>query len=332
MFPTQRIERTFLALSLVAAALTLIVVVLGAFVRLSDAGLGCPDWPGCYGHLLPPGADPQVDLAKAWKEMVHRYAASSLGLVILVLAALAWRNRRAPGQPVRLPLLLVPLVMIQGALGIWTVTLLLKPLVVTLHLIGGLAILGILTLMLLRQTGWLAPKAPAGLALRRAGLAAMVLLGVQIALGGWVSANYAAVACPDLPTCQGAWWPQADFGEGFVLWRGLGIDYEGGVLDHPARVAVHLAHRGGALVVTLALLALALAAFREGQRRGVREWRLLACALVAALAFQLGVATAMVLLAFPLGLATAHNLGAALLLMATTALLHGLHGHDRVRS
>ncbi len=340
----ERIDRAFLTLTAIAVALTLTVVVLGAFVRLSDAGLGCPDWPGCYGHLTPPSAEHQVAAAnaahpgrpveapKAWKEMVHRYAASTLGLIIVVLAAIAWRRRLEHRQPVRLPLLLVPVVMLQGALGMWTVTLLLKPLVVTLHLVGGMAILALLALSWLRMSGWMATNARAPTPLLRLALAAYVLLCLQIALGGWVSANYAAVACPDLPTCQGAWWPAADFGEGFVLWRGLGIDYEGGVLDHPARVAIHLVHRLGALLVTLALLALVVGAWRAGVQAGLRQWRVLAGLTAAALALQLAIATAMVQEAFPLGLATAHNLGAALLLLATTALLHGLHGRDSVRS
>jgi len=340
----ERIDRAFLLLTALAVVLTLVVVGLGAFVRLSDAGLGCPDWPGCYGHLAPPSADEHIAAAnaahpgrpveapKAWKEMVHRYAASTLGLIIVLLAAIAWRRRQEHRQPVRLPLVLVPVVLLQGALGMWTVTLLLKPLVVTLHLVGGMAILALLTLSWLRMSGWMATSVRAPVALLRLAVAAMILLCVQIALGGWVSANYAAVACPDLPTCQGAWWPAADFGEGFVLWRGLGIDYEGGVLDHPARVAIHLAHRVGALVVTLALVALALRAWREGVRQQQRPWRVLAGWMAAALALQLAIAIGMVLEAFPLGLATAHNLGAALLLMATTALLHGLHGRDAVRS
>jgi cytochrome c oxidase assembly protein subunit 15 len=340
----DRIERAFLALTAIATALTLVVVVLGAFVRLSDAGLGCPDWPGCYGHLTPPSAEHHVEAAnaayperpveapKAWKEMVHRYAASTLGFLILVLAAIAWRRRHAPNQPVRLPLMLVPLVMLQGALGMWTVTLLLKPLVVTLHLFFGMTILSWLWLLVLRQTGWLAPAQQASLGLRRFATFAFALLCVQLVLGAWTSTNYAAVACPDLPTCQGEWWPAADFREGFVLWRGLGIDYEGGVLDHPARVAIHLVHRAMAVVLTLALLGVAWRTWVEGTRAGLRQWRTLAVLTVAALLLQLAIATGMVLQAFPLALATAHNLGAALLLMAGTALLHGLHGHDRVRS
>jgi cytochrome c oxidase assembly protein subunit 15 len=325
-------ERVFLWTTLVAGALTLVVVVLGAYVRLSDAGLGCPDWPGCYGHVAPPAHIEGVEAAKAWKEMVHRYAASTLGLLILVLASIAWWRRQEVGQPVRLPLLLVPLVLLQGALGMWTVTLLLKPLVVTLHLFGGMTILSLLCLMALRQTGWLAPKLAAPRRLRGLGHLALVLLAMQLVLGAWVSSNYAAVACPDLPTCQGAWWPEADFGEGFVLWRGLGIDYEGGVLDHPARVAIHLVHRLGAVVVAAVLGLLAIWTWREGRRAAVREWRVTGALLLGALAFQLGVAVLMVEFAFPLPLATAHNLGAALLLLALTVNNSSLHGHDRVRS
>ena len=326
------LERAFLWTTLVAGALTLVVVVLGAYVRLSDAGLGCPDWPGCYGQLAPPAHIEGVEAAKAWKEMVHRYAASTLGLLILVLAAIAWRRRQEAGQPVRLPLLLVPLVLLQGALGMWTVTLLLKPLVVTLHLLGGMAILSLLYLIALRQSGWLAPKQAAPRGLRRLGDVAAGLLILQLALGAWVSSNYATVACPDLPTCQGAWWPEADFGEAFVLWRGLGIDYEGGVLDHPARVAIHLVHRVGAVLVTLVLGLLVFGAWREGRRSGVREWRVAAALVFGALALQLLVAVLMVRYAFPLPLATAHNAGAALLLLALTTLKSSLHGRDRVRS
>lgn len=328
----EDLERAFLWTTLVAVALTLVVVVLGAYVRLSDAGLGCPDWPGCYGHITPPAHVEGVEAAKAWKEMIHRYAASTLGLLILVLAAIAWWRRHEAGQPVRLPLLLVPLVMMQGALGMWTVTLLLKPLVVTLHLLGGMAILSLLCLIALRQTGWLAPKGAAPRGLRRLGDVAAGLLVLQLLLGAWVSSNYAAVACPDLPTCQGAWWPDADYGEAFVLWRGLGIDYEGGVLDHPARVAIHFVHRIGAVVLSAVLLWLVVGAWREGRRAAVPQWRAAAGLVLGALALQLLIAALMVREAFPLPLATAHNAGAALLVLALTVLKSSLHGHDRVRS
>ena len=255
--------------------LALVVVVLGAWVRLSAAGLGCPDWPGCYGHLTVDQAAQNVDAIneafphrpfeyhKAIKEMLHRYVASSLGLLIMVLAGLAIANRTDPNQPVGLPIALVALVIFQGLLGMWTVTLLLKPLIVVLHLLGGLTTLGLL--------GWLAidperrarPKDEAGL--RKLALAGLAMLTLQIALGGWTSSNYAALACPDFPTCQNVAWPHMDVKDAFVLWRGLGIDYEGGVLDHPARVAIHFFHRLGAIATALILGFLSL----YGDRKSV---------------------------------------------------------------
>ncbi|MBT8446955.1 MAG: COX15/CtaA family protein, partial [Gammaproteobacteria bacterium] len=228
---------------LVSACLVLAftVIVFGAYVRLTDAGLGCPDWPGCYGLLTVPeeagelaaaAADYErpVEGGKAWREMIHRYLASTLGLAILLLAGVTWRHRREARAPLAVVLALVPLVMFQGALGMWTVTLLLKPLVVTAHLLGGLTILALLWLALLKLRA--APAgSPGASALAPWALAALAVVCVQIALGGWTSTNYAALACTDFPTCHGRWWPDMDFREAFVLWRGLGVDYEYGVLD-----------------------------------------------------------------------------------------------------
>lgn len=307
--------------------LTLVVVVLGAWVRLSAAGLGCPDWPGCYGHLTVEQAAQNVDAIneafphrpfeyhKAIKEMLHRYVASGLGLLILVLAALAIANRTDPNQPVGLPIALVGLVIFQGLLGMWTVTLLLKPLIVVLHLLGGLSTLAVL--------GWLAidpekrarPKDETGL--RRLALAGLAVLVLQIALGGWTSSNYAALACPDFPTCQNVAWPHMDVKDAFVLWRGLGIDYEGGVLDHPARVAIHFAHRLGAIATALILGFLSLWAWRKGRNTSVRvAGALIGVVLIA----QLVLGPLMVIRALPLLLATAHNGVAALLLLSVVRL------------
>ena len=313
------------------AALCAIVVVVGAWVRLTDAGLGCPDWPGCYGHVHPAAVGERVldanaayparpfNYQKALHEMVHRYIATALGLVIIALALLSWRNRRDPQQPRVLPWLLVGVVCAQGALGAFTVTLLLKPLVVTLHLAGGLTTLALLWWLSLtpERRDVKAAERP----VRRLAVVAAIALGLQLLLGGWTSANYAAVACPDFPTCQGSWWPQKDFREAFVLWRGLGIDYEGGVLEHPARTAIHYTHRIGAVVVALALLALALAAWRRAQTRAVR---LAAAALAAALVLQWLIGMNLIWQGFPLWLGTAHNAGAALLLLATLALVRCL--------
>jgi heme a synthase len=307
---------------------TLSVVVLGAYVRLSDAGLGCPDWPGCYGHLVLPGdSDVQaaaaakfperpLEAGKAWREMIHRYLATSLGCIILLVAATAWLNRRDTAQPVRLPLLLLGVVIFQGLLGMWTVTLLLKPLIVMAHLLGGLTTLGLLTWLWLDHrrrppTPGRAPPLVAG--------ALLVLVG-QIALGGWVSSNYAALACPDVPQCQGQWWPeQADFGEGFVLWRGLGVNYEFGVLDAPSRVAIHFTHRLGAVLAFMVLLGVAL--YTRWHSRDPRV-RGAATLVLLAVSAQVLIGVGIVWFGLPLALAASHNAVAAVLLMATINLLH----------
>jgi cytochrome c oxidase assembly protein subunit 15 len=251
--------------------------------------------------------------------MVHRYFASTLGLVIVVLALLAYRNRRDRTQPLRLPIALVLLVVFQGLLGMWTVTLLLKPLIVTAHLVGGLTTMSLLWWMSLHPTRTTRPAAERGL--RKLAIFAFVVLALQILLGGWVSTNYAAFACPDFPTCQNSFWPGMDFKDAFVLWRGLGIDYEGGVLDHPARVAIHVVHRLGAIVAALVLGFTAIRAMRTAKSRGVR---MAGMALAVVLVAQLILGPTMVLKTFPLPLATAHNAVAALLLLAMVALIRFL--------
>jgi cytochrome c oxidase assembly protein subunit 15 len=322
---------TFRKLCLLGTVLALCVVVLGAYVRLNHAGLGCPDWPGCYGHFTAGAAaenhavvnaafpDRPVEYHKALKEMLHRYLASTLGFAILVIAAVAWRNRHDRQQPTGLPYALVGLVIFQGLLGMWTVTLLLKPLIVSAHLVGGLTTLALLWWLSLTTTRRSRPAAEGSL--RGWAVLALVVLALQIMLGGWVSTNYAAVACPDFPTCQRSFWPEMDFRDAFVLWRGLGIDYEGGVLDHPARVAIHFTHRLGAILTALVLGFVAWKALRTGQSRGVR---VAGGTLGAVLLLQLVLGPVMVLETFPLPLATAHNAVAALLLLALVALLRFL--------
>jgi cytochrome c oxidase assembly protein subunit 15 len=341
--------RLFRRLALAGVVLAFGVVVLGAWVRLSAAGLGCPDWPGCYGHLSVDDAARNVDAIneafphrpfeyhKAIKEMVHRYFASSLGLLILVLAGLAIANRRDPQQPLILPIVLVGLVILQGLLGMWTVTLLLKPLIVVLHLLGGLATLSLLAWLALPKAAP-APSLPRSAGegregarastLRRIAVAALVVLALQIALGGWTSSNYAALACPDFPTCQNSYWPHMDVKDAFILWRGLGIDYEGGVLDHPARVAIHFVHRIGAIVAALMLGFASIAAMRLGP---TREVRIAGAVLGAVLVCQLILGPVMVIRALPLALATAHNAVAALLLLAVVALNRSLVGRASAR-
>ncbi len=318
---------TFRWLVRLTALLALCVVLLGAYVRLNDAGLGCPDWPGCYGRLVAPEHPAEVappyqgqvpEPHKAWKEMVHRYFAGTLGLLILLLAILAWRRRRVPGQPVVLPLLLVALVVFQALLGMWTVTLQLKPVVVMAHLLGGMTTLAGLWWLVLRSIRWRAGQPRESWAWRVFVLLGLLLVVAQIALGGWTSANYAALACPDFPTCQGGWWPHMDFREAFVLWRGTGINYEFGVLDNPARTAIHMTHRLGALTVALYVGLLAFFLLRVANAARVRR----AAALVALLlGAQLSLGISNVVFHLPLAVAVAHNGGAALLLLALLTTL-----------
>ncbi|HXY76490.1 MAG TPA: COX15/CtaA family protein [Steroidobacteraceae bacterium] len=327
-------------LAVAGVLLCFAVVVLGAYVRLSAAGLGCPDWPGCYGHLTPPqavhdgGTTPLVP-GKAWREMSHRYAVGLLGFVIIAISALALSARRSSFVSVPFAIALLLTVIFQAILGMLTVTWQLNPLVVTLHLIFGMTTLGLLWWLVLSMptSSWdaAAIRGP-GRSMRggaaspitnayRLTLLALAALAVQIALGGWTSSNYAALACPDLPTCQHSFWPAADYRHAFVFWRGLGVNYEGGVLDNPARVAIHFTHRLGALVATAAL---SLAALFVLQRHGLSAARPRALFVLGALLLQLLIGIFMVARGFPLWLATTHTAGAALLLMATLALLRSL--------
>ncbi|MEO8062454.1 MAG: COX15/CtaA family protein [Pseudomonadota bacterium] len=318
-------------LALIGALLCFGVVVLGGYTRLSNSGLGCPDWPGCFGHLTPTGSAEHyatdADVRKAWVEMTHRYFAGTLGLIVLAIAVLSIVARRARGVRVWFALTLLVLIVFQALLGMLTVTWLLKPLIVTGHLVGGLTTFAMLLWLYLSMraqsravdgTTVLAGNRLVefgGRARLWAGLA-LAALAIQVFLGGWTSSNYAALACPDLPRCQNQWIPAANYQDAFVLWRGLGINYAGGVLDHPARVAIHFLHRVGAAVATILLLLAAFAAL-AGLGRAPR-WA--AVAVIGALALQVSIGVFMVLRAFPLELAAAHNAGAALLVGATVLL------------
>jgi heme a synthase len=349
--------KLFRHFNLASLVLCFIVIVFGAYVRLSDAGLGCPDWPGCYGHLTIPQAEHEVvraeqafperpvEAPKAWKEMIHRYLASTLGFMILVMAAWS-RLSRDERMPKGLPVALLALVIFQGILGMWTVTWQLKPLAVCAHLLGGMSLAALLFWQWLAVGTRLAepePGMPSRLArnerqawaqmqeasnppatapgwLRGFAALGLIVLAVQIFLGGWTSSNYAALACPDLPTCHGQWWPDTDVKEAFTLWRGLGINYEYGVLDSRARVTIHLFHRVGAVVTTvvLGLLALCLLRWRAPVLRRHGQ------VLLAALGLQVVIGISVVAFQLPLWLADAHNAGAALLLLAVVAVNYAL--------
>lgn len=380
MTRSPRVHRHFHRIAWLAVALAFGVIVFGAFVRLSNAGLSCPDWPTCYGRAAwPTAAIDAVDHAatairpvephKAWREQLHRHLAAALGLLVLVLtllqartrrfgmawvlgaaaligagiplyihgqhtaafalaatgeallllAALRWSERgagthHAPGLA-RIAALTLMVIVFQALLGMWTVTWLLKPVVVMAHLLGGL-----LTFSLLAWMAWRASDAPIRLADARSvgrwAWLALAVLCAQIALGGWVSANYAALACAtDFPKCVGQWWPPHDFREGFVLWRGIGVDYEGGVLDGASRIAIQLAHRMMAVVAGLTLLAFGARLLRTP---GMRGWGALLALLTVS---QIALGIANVKLALPLPVAVLHNAGAALLLFVLVTLL-----------
>ena len=305
---------------------TLLVVVVGAFVRLTDAGLGCPDWPGCYGKPTPlhaatdiakavaeqGGTHGPVSIQKAWHEMFHRYLAGTLGLLILGIAVAAWVKRKKLAQSPWLASALLLLVIFQAALGMWTVTMLLKPVIVTLHLLGGMATLALLTWLAMRQVR-IAPPATDATPLRPWALLGLVLLVAQIALGGWVSTNYAALACIDLPTCHGEWVPKMDFQHGFQLLRELGHTAAGDKLSYDALTAIHWTHRVGAVVVTVYLTWLAWRAAASGLLT-------LAVVISVLLAAQVSLGIGNILTGLKLAVAVAHNAGAALLLMALVVL------------
>ncbi len=312
MIEARRRTRSLVAIAVGFAA---VVVVLGAYTRLVDAGLGCPDWPGCYGMILVPETaaeiaraeaafpDAPVEADKAWPEMIHRYAAASLGLVVLVLAVVAVRER----LPWKLPVALLALVIVQGAFGAWTVTLKLWPQVVTTHLLGGFATLALLWVwwLLLRGPSWQAEQSLRGLS-----MTTLVVVVIQVALGGWLTANYAALACPDFPTCHGVWIPDMDFAAGFDIFQGVGPNYLGGLMSSDARVAIHVVHRVGAVAV---LLVAGWLAFRLGRRP-------LAWVLGGVLAVQLALGIANVIFALPLAVAVLHNAGAAALLLVVVTV------------
>ena len=318
--------------------LALCVVVFGAYVRLSDAGLGCPDWPGCYGYFGPPTSvnelsdvskmfpDQPVDAKKAWTEMVHRYLATALGFLIFILFCLSIRNKLSQ-QPTptadnktKLAAVLFLLVVFQGLLGMWTVTLKVHPMIVLAHLAGGMSTLALLFYFYKKLTPSNLPVVKTK-KISVALLLGFFLLIIQIMLGGWTSSNYAALGCPDLPFCYGQLWPDnMDFSMAFWYWQSFGINYEGGLLPPPAKTAIHFTHRIGAVITLLVLSALGAQYLRNSSR----NIRAAAWYFLVALITQFVLGIIMVWSSINIVLATMHNGFAALLLLSFVNLLYAL--------
>ncbi|PJE79584.1 Heme A synthase [invertebrate metagenome] len=325
-------------LAVFATFLAFFVVGLGAYTRLTHAGLGCPDWPGCYGFLTVPEStqslqlaqarypDAPVETEKGWIEMAHRYAAGLLILVVLALLFQCIRHRKTTGQPLFHPLLIFVLILFQAIFGMWTVTLKLWPQIVTTHLLGGFSLLCLLFLLSLRLAGFnpVLKKVSYLPQLRTVTTVSLLVVFLQIMLGGWTSANYAALACPDFPQCQNQWWPDTDFSEGFSLSQSPGPNYQGGILASDARTAIHMAHRIGAAIV---LLFLAILIFLLMKARLYKSAGIISILLVLQIILGIGNIAGQL----PLGNAVAHNLGGALLLLSIVGLAFYFHRYAQQR-
>jgi len=327
--PLQRLQ----ALRLFTLFLTFDLILFGAFTRLTDSGLGCPDWPGCYGNTSPLGAHHAISAAqdamptgpvtqaKAWIEMIHRYLATAVGALIIVMAAASWLRWRARSRAwqVQKPAEMSPWlatftlfwVGLQGAFGAWTVTLKLFPAIVTLHLAGALVLLALLGVQVVRGSTSTVPL-PMSLAMRRWLTLVFVLLALQILLGGWVSTNYAVLACSDFPQCQNLWWPEMNFQQGFEIWRHLGVTGTGEPISFAALTAIHYVHR------LMAYLVLTLLAVLAWQLNRLAAWRAHSRVLAALVGLQLATGLSNVVLDWPLLAALLHTGGSAALVLTLT--------------
>ena len=332
----------FKRIAMLGAVMALCVVVLGAYVRLTDAGLGCPDWPGCFGTLTVPQSeaaiqkaqiiypDKIVETGKAWKEMLHRYLAGTLGLVVLTLFILAWKNTGKHNsnltQKIKvspwLTSALLAIIMFQAALGMWTVTMLLKPVIVSAHLLGGMITLGLLTWIAHRHWGHYSSATVKSSGVRWLIRLAVLVLLMQIFLGGWTSTNYAALACTDFPTCHGLWMPNMDFKDAFHLVRELGQSADGSNLSLASLTAIQWTHRVGAIITLIYLGFLAFFSLKYAQLKGLSK------ALIAILFAQISLGIANLVLHLPLVLAVGHNLGAALLVVILVIFNSKITGDD----
>jgi cytochrome c oxidase assembly protein subunit 15 len=332
MHPTSNVFRYFKGLVLAATLLALCVVSLGAYVRLTDAGLGCPDWPGCYGTLTVPQSeaailqaqttypDSAVEVGKAWREMAHRYLAGTLGLLVLAIFVLGWKARNEIKSSPYTSSFLLLLIGFQAMLGMWTVTMLLKPAIVSGHLLGGMSTLAVLSWLAHRHWGYYSDSIVTCQRLRLAIRFALVLLFMQIFLGGWTSTNYAALACTDFPTCHGAWLPDMDFSDAFHMVRELGLSKDGSALSLASLTAIQWTHRVGALVSFIYLGALGLTTLKYWQ---LKRWSVL---LLVALITQIALGISNLVLHLPLVLAVAHNFTAALLVIIVVVLNSKISG------
>ncbi len=324
--------KLFRKLVLLGVVLALCVVVLGAYVRLTDAGLGCPDWPGCYGTMTVPQSEAAilkaqtvyphstVEVGKAWREMAHRYLAGTLGLIVLAIFTLAWRVKREVNASPWVSTSLLVIITFQAMLGMWTVTMLLKPAIVSAHLLGGMTTLALLAWLAHRHWGSYSASfvssantvmsAKLKIAIRFA----LLVLFMQIFLGGWTSTNYAALACTDFPTCHGVWLPEMDFKDAFHLVRDLGQSADGGVLTLASITAIQWSHRIGALITLIYLGILALNVLKYGQLKQ------LGVVLLVVLCAQISLGIANLILHLPLVLAVAHNFTAGLLVIILVIL------------
>lgn len=322
----ERIQKRYRKLVFLTWFLTLDLIMFGAFVRLTDSGLGCPDWPGCYGKITPIGASGHIEQAlqampygavsfsKAWIEMIHRYVGAILGMLIIAIVYLAWRYRRQLGNTPRLAIVTLIAVCVQGAFGAWTVTHKLMPVVVTAHLLGGMLLLALMTWLAAREKTH-QPVSAAAFRWLPWMAGGLLLLFVQIALGGWVSTNYAALACMDFPTCHGQWLPEMDFEGGYSLIRGLGMLPSGEMISQHALTAIHWVHRNFALIVFAYLAVLGWKLLPEPGLHGPA--RLLLLLLLA----QLLTGLTTIFFQWPLLIAVLHNGGAAGLVLASVTLL-----------
>jgi cytochrome c oxidase assembly protein subunit 15 len=321
-------------LVLVSIFLTIVVIILGAYTRLTDAGLGCPDWPGCYGQIVVPQTEALIEAAnlafpdrpveseKAWNEMIHRYFASALGVLILIIFVVALSSRKqGKSRPVKLPFLLLVLVCFQGALGYFTVSLNLSPAVVMGHLLGGFSVLSGLFILYLRLNNFRIPGGDPNIRrLAKFGVLGIILLVGQIALGGWTSANYASLACTELPICQGNWTEKLDVGGAFSV--PTAENYEFGAHSYEERMTIHITHRFGAIIVILYLCWLAVALYQKADSGIVKR---MATLMVIVLGVQIGLGISNVVYALPLIVATMHNAVAACLLLVMILLTYTMY-------